>query len=210
MSPTPIVASSRRLVSSPRLVPVVGSSSRSACRSVLRPAVVPSHPSSRLVVPCRRGRRFRLLAAIYLRPVCRFVFRFAVVPPSVSLSSYPGSRLVCCPSVPSAVVPVSRLIRRPVSAVISSAAHCRLVRRSVLLVARRSSSRSVLVPSSSRSSSRSPSFRSSSRPFVSSFIVGSSALPVPSTRWAGRFSHSIASVASKQAREQAGGRRAMD
>lgn len=106
-----------------------------------------SHPQ-----PFRRGRRFRLLAAICLRPVlvsrpvCRSVFRFAVVPSSVSLSSYTGSRLVCRPSVPPAAVPVSRFIRRPVSAVVSSAAHCRLVRRSVLLVARRSVLRLVRRP----------------------------------------------------------------
>lgn len=208
MSPPPIVASSRRLVSSPL----------SARRLVLLvvPFFVP--PSSRLI---------RRLVSSFLASegavfACSPLFVSVpssslvpfVVPFSVSPSSRPPSRCRLIPVPVSfvvqafrfAVVPVSRLIRRPVSAIISSAAHCRLVRRSVLLVARR------LVPFSSRRRfvHRPARRRSVPRPVRSSRRSSSARPPSPFPRQERRGVFFSRSMAGGQASKGAGRRRAGD
>lgn len=172
--------------------PIVVSSRRSlpqrAPFSFTRRYLSPSRP--------RLSSRLSFRFSFRRRPALRLV---------VVLSRFP-SRLSSKRSVPrsvlrSSVVSSGRLI--------SSVVPCRLARRFVLLVARR------LVPSvvsflvlflvSSRRRSV-PRLVPSSRP---SFI-GSSLLPVSSTREAGRFLFSFDSERGEQARERAGGGQAMD
>lgn len=181
--------SHRHLVSSSHLVPVVVSSAAFSYRAPFafaRRYLSPSRPRSsfrssfrspfrrrsvlRLVVVLSRFPSRRLRCHLIRRPLSqRAPFPFA------HRYSFPVSFVV--QAFPPVVVPVSRLIRRPVSAVVSSAAPCRLVRRSVLLVACR------LVPPSSRPSLRSSSSLLSSRrlvPFLVLFSVHPSSHPVGS------------------------------